>query len=50
MPGKGEIPTGMEEQNFASETVHDEGPEARPHDVRRQVRSGVRAHPLFGDL
>lgn len=50
MPRKREIPTGMEEQNLAPETVHDEGPEARPHDVRRQVRRGVIAYPLFRDL
>lgn len=39
VPGKRDIPSGVEEQKFASETVHDEGPETRPHDVRRQVRS-----------
>lgn len=39
VPGKRDIPSGVEEQKFASEAVHDEGPEARPHDVRRQVRS-----------
>lgn len=28
MSGKGEIPTGVEEQNLTPETVHDESPEA----------------------
>lgn len=38
---KREIPTGMEEQNLTPETVHDESPEAWPHDVRCQVRGGI---------
>lgn len=45
-----EIPTGVEEQNLAAEAVHDEGPEARPHDVRRQVSGGIIVGPLLCDL
>lgn len=41
--GKREIPAGVEEQDVIPETVHDEGPEAWPHDVRCQVRSGATA-------
>lgn len=41
--GKREIPAGVEEQDVIPETVHDEGPEAWPHDVRCQVRSGAAA-------
>lgn len=43
MSRKRDISPGMEEQKLSSEAVHDAGPEAGPHDVRCQVRGGVRA-------
>ena len=43
MSWKREIPPGVEEQKLASEAMHDEGSEAWPHDVRRQVRGGILA-------
>lgn len=48
--GKGEIPPRVEKQNVPAEVVHDESPEAGPHDVRCQVRDWVAARPLLRHL
>ena len=38
MPGEREVPAGMEEQDFVTETVHDARPPTRPNVERSQVR------------
>ena len=48
--GKGEIPTGMEEQNIVAETMHHESVETGPYAVRSQsIRGGETWQKVRGE-